>query len=464
MATLVNRRQFLASLSAGAATVAASGAFARKALASGQEPKRIIMLSGGHGSIYDLWKMRPQGQGDVGDWKVDLMSLDESDFSRSLTPLFNYRNRLNVVDGLSQVTGELDIGGYRHEKGWIHAWTGAWVSFTGSDLFSTTPSLDQLVAAQIARSDRLPSLELQVNHGRPICHAGLMQQLPLEDDPRKVFDRMFGLANADDPMTRNAGSILDFAMDQYRSLKDRLSSGDQQRLTAHFDLVRQLEERVVGLQTAACDTGSLDNLANTEEGYDAIFMSMADLIAAAFSCDMTRVATISLGDLPSEDFGWGWYLSGDAHNDFAHRIFDDPTAAEAMSDYVAQHAAQVAYLIGLLEAIPDADSGSLMDHTLIVWGNELGDGWHGYDRYNWLTAGGGWHFEEGVYRHFEFGATPVAMLTGQGMVSHCGLPHQHLLVDCANAMGLGVDHVGISHCQSKDGDYIDLTGGLPPIA
>lgn len=466
MSPIVNRRQFLAGLTAGAgaATVAASGTFARAALASGQEPKRLLVLSSCHGTVYDLWKMRPEGRTDRGDWRVGLRGLSEAEFSRSLAPLYAHRDRLSVVDGLSQVTGELDLAGYRHEKGWVHAWTGAWVHFTGSDLFSTTPSLDQLVAAEVARPDRLPSLELQIAEGRPICHAGPRQQLPLEADPTRVFNRMFGLADSSDPMVQRSGSILDFALGQYRLLRNRLSGGDQQRLAAHYDLVRQLEERIGGLQAAVCDTGTLNNLARTSEGYTALFMSMADLITAAFSCDMTRVATLSLGDLPSEEFGWGWYLSGDAHLDFAHRIHDDATAAEAMSDYTAQHAAQLAYLIGLLESVPDADGGSLMDHTLIVWGGELGDGWHGYDRYNWLTAGGGWHFDEGTYTHFEFGATPVEMLTGRGVISHCGLPHQHLLVDCARAMGLSVDHVGLPQCQSKDGDRIDLTGGLPPVA
>lgn len=463
MSLLLNRRQLLSSLGVGASAVAAAGLSARKALAAGTPPKRMVVLSTGHGTIYDLWKMRPRGRGERGDWSEDLVGLSEADFSRSLAPLFPYRSRLQVCDGLSMVTGELDISGYRHEKGWIHAWTGAWVSFTGSDLFSTEPSLDQLVAAQIARPDRLPSLELKVGEdARPICHAGPLQQLPLEGDPERVYQRMFGLAESDDPLLARQGSVLEFALDQYHSLKARLGAGDQQRLAAHFDLVRQLEERIEGLQTAVCDTGSLSNLARTSEGYDAVFMSMADLVAAAFSCDMTRVVSLSMGDLPSDDFGWGWYLSGDAHLDFAHRIFDDSTAAEAMSDYTAAHAAQLAYLIGLLEALPDGAGGSLMDHTLIVWGGELGDGWHGYDRWCALTAGGGWHFDEGTYQHWEFGATPVQMLTGHGVVEGCGLPHQHLLVDCARAMGLDVDHVGVAACQSKAGVRVDLTGGLPP--
>ena len=465
MMSPVNRRQFLSALGAGAgaSAVATTGLWGPRAWA-GTAPKRFILLSSSHGTVYDYWKMRPRGRTDRGDWSEDLMGLSPDAFSRALAPLHPYRSRLQILDGLSMATAELDISGYRHEKGWLHAWTGDWVHFTGADLFSTGPSLDQIVAGAIARPDRLPSLELQVEEGRPICHAGHSQQLPLEGDPRAAFDRVFGLLNSTDPLLQAQGSILDFAIEEYKGLRGYLRPADRARLAAHFDLVRQLEQRLVGLSEATCDTGSLLGLAGTSEGYDALFQSMADLVAAAFSCDLTRVATLSLGDLPSDDFGWGWYLSGDAHNDFAHRIFQDDESAQAMSDYTAAHAAQLAYLIGLLESIPDPEGGSLMDHTLIAWGSELGDGWHGYDRWCALTAGGGWHLDTGTYRHWEFGGTPIALLTGRGRIERCGLPHQHMLVDIAQAMGVGVDHIGLDHVRSKAGATIDLTGGLPATA
>ena len=454
----MNRRHFLSALGLGAAGIAATG---RKALGSTDVPKRLIILSTGHGTVYDGWKMRPGGLRDDQPWAVDLAGLAQSDFSRALEPLYGHRSRLQVLDGLSMTSAELDISGYRHEKGWLHAWTGAWVYFTGSDLFSTTASIDQIVAANIARPDRLPSLELGVAGGRPIVHAGQAQQLPIEEDPRKAWDRLFGLSTSSDPLVRKQGSILDFALKEFDAQRSKLRPVDQERLTSHFDLVRQLERRIAGLSEATCDTGDLDTLAQAGEGYDMVWQSMADLAVAALSCDHTRVISMSLGDLPSEDFGWGWYLSGDAHNDFAHRIADDTQAAEAMTDYTRKHAEQLAYLIDLLEAIPDPDGGTLMDHTLIVWGGELGNGWHAYDEYCCLTVGGGWHFDEGRYLHWPFGSTPVEMLSAEGGMRMSGLPHQHLLTDVVNAMGVGVDHVGVHTLQSKRGDRIDVTGGLP---
>ena len=259
--------------------------------------------------------------------------------------------------------------------------------------------------------------------------------------------------------------MLDYALAEYDALKGSLRPIDRERLSTHFELVRQLEQRIQGLSEAACDTGGIDSLASSSEGYDAVWTSMADLVAAALSCDLTRVVSLSLGDLSSDDFGWGGYLSGDAHNDFAHRIGEDPQAAEAKTDNTRKQAEQPAYLIGLLESIPDPDGGSLIDHTLIVWGGELGNGWHAYDQYCALTVGGGWHFDMGRYVHWPAESTPVPMLSASGDFVMSGLPHHHLLVDVANAMGLDVDHVGVHTLQSKAGDRIDVTGGLPfPLA
>ena len=110
--------------------------------------------------------------------------------------------------------------------------------------------------------------------------------------------------------------------------------------------------------------------------------------------------------------------------------------------------------------MPDPDGGSLMDHT-IVWGGGLGNGWHAYDQYLPLTVGGDWHFDTGRYLHWPTASTPVEMLSASGGTVMSGIPHQHLLVDVVNAMGVETDHVGIHTLESKAGDRISVRGGLP---
>lgn len=451
----MNRRQFLASLGLGGGAAALS--IPRFAKANGVPPKRLIILSSGHGIAHEHWAIRPEGYSDAAPWSLDLTAMTESEMSPSLAPLHGVRRHLNVLDGLSMATAELDISGYRHEKGWIHAWCGSWVYFTGSDLFSTTPSLDQLVAAAIARPDRLPSLELTIEDGRPIAHGGKGLQLPATGSPEAVWDRLFGLS-AD---TGSRSRVLDFARAEGDSLLGRLGAADRGRLESHTDMLRQLEQRFEGLATADC--AAVDRESLSSASYDDTFDAMCELVAAAFACDLTRVATLSLGDLPSRDFGWGDYLSGDAHNDFAHRLYVDPLASQAMGDYVAHHARQFARLVELLASIEEPDGSTLLDNTLVVWGNELGDGWHGYMRYGMVTAGGGWAWETGRVLHEPYGVTPIAMVTPDGAEPVCGTPHQHALVSIARAMGLSVDHIGLTDVRNKAGQYIDLTGGLPGL-
>ena len=452
---ILDRRRFLSALGLGSAGLALGG-FPR-ALGGDELPKRLIVVSSSHGTAYNGWKMRPGGEPEDGSWELDLSSMDAADFSRALEPLFPHRDRMLCLDGLSMTSAERDISGYRHEKGWVHAWTGDWVLLNGSDVLATAPSLDQLVAREIARPDRIPSLELSIQEGRPICHAGKAQQLPLEEDPLAVHERMFGLAAGSAGTAQRRKSILDFARGEYDAIAPKLAAGDRAKLGQHFDLVRGLERRLAGLAEMSCE-GPRPNPGawNYQDQYKA----MVESVAAAFTCDVTRVASLSLGDVPPSAFGWG-DRSGDAHNDFAHQLFAEGEAMAAMTDYTRFHAAQIAHLVDTLSSIPEGD-GSVRDNTLIVWGNELGDGWHGYRDWPAVVIGGSWHFRTGRYMHWPKGSLDIDMLVPNGFAAS-GLPHNHLLTSVAQAMGLATDAVGIRELSNTRGDRFDITGPLPGL-
>jgi hypothetical protein len=200
--------------------------------------------------------------------------------------------------------------------------------------------------------------------------------------------------------------------------------------------------------------------------YDATFDVYADLIAAAFSCDITRVVSLSLGEMPTADFGAD-HITDDVHKGLAHEIYNDPAKYVAMADYLTHHSGQVARLVALLEATPDVDGRSVMDNTLIVWGSELGNGWHGYQTYCPTIIGGDWHFRTGRYLHLPH-ETPIEMMvptqieTG-GYTQMSGRPHQHLLVSVAQAMGVDVDHFGIHLAMGQRGDHVDCSGPLEEL-
>lgn len=451
----MNRRQLLAALGLGAGGLALGGISPimrpRRVQAQDAGPiRRLLIISNGHGNVHENFRMTFSGRPDTAQWEAPINETDA--WSPILAPLQRHSARLNVLDGLSLATPELDLPGYRHEKGWIHAWTGNLAELTGRNLFATTPSLDQLVAREIARMDRLPSIELSIDDGRPVSHAGRQQQLPMEESPIAAYNRLFGADTGAIPGT--AAAVLDFAQQEYALLGAGLSPADSLRAEQHRTLIEGLRGRLQGLSTLGCE-GEPPLMG---EGYDDAFDAHIDVITAAFTCDVTRVATLSLGDLPPSALPFQ-PTSGNVHDSWAHELYAREEAKRGMTAYMAVHAAQIARLLDRLEAIEDPQGGSLLDHTLVAWGSEMADGWHGYERYCVVLAGGGWAWPTGRYLHFPYRTGPITVVAPDGKV-RSGVPHQHLLVSLAKAMGLDVDAVGLSSIMTRDGELVDLTGAL----
>lgn len=463
-----NRRKFLQGLgyTGGALGMSGLGMLGRLGRAAeGEAPKRLLVISHCHGWAYDGWKMRPSGTSESTPWDIALTHLSAKEMSEPLAPLHRHRNRMLAVDGLSLATAELDMDGNRHDTGWVNAWTGNWADFSGTDTRSNSASIDQLVAEHIARTDRLPSIELSVDSnlegGRPISYAANGARLPVANTPMLAWQRLFGLTSNPDPLVLRQRDVLDFAHAEYTALRSRLGTEQQQRLDAHYDLLHNLGERIEGLANLTC--GDMPSAPETPLSYDANFDAFAELIAAGFACDITRVASLSLGEMPTADFGAD-HITDDVHKGIAHLIYDNPTLHQAMVDYLTVHAGQVARLVDLLEATPDVDGRSVMDNTLILWSSELGDGWHGYQHWCPVILGGSWHFRTGRYVYMPH-ETPIQLLVPpsidpSGYVTTSGRPHQHILVSVAQAMGMDVDQIGIDAVQGQTGEWVDCRGPL----
>ena len=436
---------------------------------SAGSPKRLLLVSHCHGWTADTWRIRPDGATDSDAFSLDLTRLPEADWSQSLAPLYRHRRHLIALEGLTLLTAESDVGGNRHDRGFIHAWTGNWADFSSSDSRSTSASIDQLVAAAIARPDRLPSLELSVDStgevGRPMSYAASGVRLPVANTPDAAWQRLFGLSASPDPLVLRQRDAIAAAVSELDVLGSRLGSHGAARLSAEATHLDALSARISGLADLSCPT--VPERVATSLEFDARFDAMSDLIAAAFACDLTRVISLSLGELPTADFG-GEAISDDVHKGIAHEVFDDSDKSAAMSRYFVTHAEQVARLVDLLAATPDPGGGSLLDHTLIVWGSELGNSWHGYQHYLPVLIGGSWAFQTGRYHHQPH-ATPAPVTVHpsvhpDGEVPLGGLPHQKMLVSVAQAMGLSIDHVGIPHFQSLSGQLVDASGPLASLS
>lgn len=431
-------------------------------------PKRLLVISHCHGWPYDAWKIRPDGMPEGAPWELNLSSLSKDAFSAPLAPLFPHRNRLLALDGLSLATAELDMDGNRHDTGWIHSWTGNWADFSDTDTGAQSASIDQIISTHIARHDRLPSLEISVDDageaGRPISYAINGKRLPVENNAQSVWDRLFSPALGKNTLAPRQRDVLEYAYTEYSRLAPRLGSAQQKKMGAHFELLLGLSDRIEGMATAQC--GGAPEHAMELHNYTDRFDAFAELIGAAFACDLTRVISLSLGEMPTRDFGWD-HLTDDVHKGLAHEIYNNPDKHQAMTDYLVMHAEQVARLVSVLESLPDSDGNSVMDNTLIVWGSELADGWHGYRHYCPVLIGGSWHFQTGRYLHWPH-ETPIEILvpahvSNEGYSKVSGKPHQHLLVSVAQAMGVDTESVGLERVQGQTGELVDCSGALPDL-
>ncbi len=432
----------------------------------GGPPRRILFVMSYHGTVYENWRMRPGNPNEGAEWDADLATMAETDFSPILQPLHAYRDRMMVLDGLDLVTVKPQGGGIGHFMSPINAMTGSQVVDAGPDSRATSPSLDQIIAQEIARPDHYASLEVGLGDA-PISAPAANQALPRETRADHLFDRIFPDAGNEEPMgpptigtrLRQAqGSMLDMVADEYDRLMPNLSAQDKQKLDLHRDMVRELEQRLSGLAAIDCTAPDrpVHPMHSDPESYNIRVQQFSELLTIAMACDMTRVATVVLPQMPNSAFG---APAGDVHQDYAHNVeAGDPTAIEQMTNYNARHANHLLSLLDLLASVPE-DNGTLLDNTLVVWNNEMANGSHRQDPYPMVLFGGSniplrW----GQYLYWPSnGPTPQGSNNFNSM-NGSGYPQNHVLTSMAQAMGLDVDAIGDASVSGMGGETIDCTG------
>ncbi len=447
----VNRRQLLQALglSAGSLFLPSRG------LAMSAAPaKRILFFVTGHGTVYDSWKMRPGGQGDDVDFDADLTTLGSADWSPILAPLERHASKLTILDGLAHV-GSIAAAFNEHEEGHATCLTGDLpLPVDGALGKPSGPSIDQILAATATTPFR--SLEYAVIGGWNVNFDELGNPIPYESDPVAAWNRLFpggidGLDSTAGRIARNQHRVLDLAKQRFDALAPRLSTEDRIKLEAHRDLIADLETQVLALQSLSCDP--IDQPGSSWPAPAEEMEAFQGLAVAALSCGLTDIITLRGGQLPNDLIG---APAGDIHNDYAHSADSDPTAAGVMTDYHTWYAERFAELLDKLDAIPEA-GGTMLDHTIVVWTNELSTGSHHHDNLPIVVAGGTFAFQTGRLVRY----APVSTVQGPWGVTPVGRPHNLLLTSLAQAMGqTSVTSVGMTQVALSDGSMLDCTGAL----
>lgn len=375
-------------------------------------PKRFVVFFSANGTIKDQWQ--PTGT--------------ETNFTLSpiLQPLTGSESDLLIMRGLNNEASYI-YEPNAHDASMATMLTADKLvlgpSGTGRaghvlDGTSNGPSIDQEIARIIGGATKLPSLELGVQSTTTILEPmplrmsyrgarGNAKSVPLEDDPQKVFSRLFmdntvsnGGSAAVDALRKQRKSVLDFVLRDFTRLNGKVGADDRQKLERHANTVRELEKSLEKLGgTLACQvpasapTVSLDPVDCMQDGrrakcygdFATLGKAQMDLLVLALACDLTRVVTLQWSTAESTVYHKWLNVAGE-HHLMSHDARGNRQDLINISKWYAERFAE---LIGALKSQSDAD-GTLLGSSVVLWANELSDGdTHNRRDLGWIIAGQG---------------------------------------------------------------------------
>ena len=310
------------------------------------------------------------------------------EFKPIMKPLEPFRNQLTVVGGL-------DLG--PHPQGAGHtAPAPMWLSGVGfketdgADVKAGT-TIDQMIAQRIGRDTPFPSLELAAADLTSMvgaCETGFSctylntiawstptTPLPMESNPRTVFERMFGDPGTKEQRLRRIShdrSILDAILGSEARLSRRLSRSDRARLGDYLESVREIERRIEAQEKQAQSSLSIpESPAGIPSAYEEHVGTLFDLMAIAYQADITRVVTFML-ERELSNRSYPQVGSDEAHHGLSHHG-GDPVKIEKFTKANTYHVTLFSRFLEKLRDTPDGD-GSLLDHSLLVFGSGMGVG------------------------------------------------------------------------------------------
>ena len=325
-------------------------------------------------------------------------------------PLAPFQDHLLMLSGL--VNKEADAmpgeGAGDHSRGQGAFLTGVHPKKTEGADIQAGISMDQIAAKELGQYTQLASLELALESSDFVgsCDPGYScvyestiswrsptTPLPMEHNPRAVFERLFGDNGSTDPAARvvrirEDRSILDAVTQTVARLQRGLGSRDRAKLTEYLEAIRDVERRIQKAEEqSARELPVVEQPAGVPTTYEEHAKLMFDLQVLAYQCDLTRVITFMMGrELSNRTYPE--IGVPDAHHSVTHHQ-GDPEKMARVTNINTYHAKLFAYFLEKLRSTPDGD-GSLLDHAMIIYGSGLSDGnMHAHNDLPILLAGGG---------------------------------------------------------------------------
>ena len=366
----------------------------------------------------------------------------------TLQSLAEFKDRILLMGGLADESANLVRGGGDHARSagtfltCVPFRSGAGADVTGSI------SMDQIAARELQKETQLASIELGIESNAMVgnCDGGsscaftntiawrnATTPLPIENDPRAVFERLFGASGSTDKGARLARirrdqSILDFVSGEVGNLGKMIGPQDNAKIEEYLDSVRDIERRIQ--MAEAQNTRELpvvDQPVGVPTDYAQHARLMMDMLALAYQTDMTRISTFMLAREVSAH-AYPEIGVSDSHHPLSHHQ-DEAAKLERLHKINEYHFQQFAYLVKKMATIPEGD-GTLLDHTLFLYGTGISDS--------------NTHFHDDL---------PIALIGGKGTgivggryIRHPkGTPLANLYVSLLDKLGFPVEKFGDSN-------------------
>ena len=309
----------------------------------------------------------------------------------TLASLNPHKDRVVLCGGLDDESANLVKGGGDHARSAGTFLTCVPFKITnGADVFASV-SMDQMAARETSKETQITSLELGIESNSMVgnCDGGAScaytntiawrtptTPLPIENDPRAVFERLFGTSGSTDPAARQARldrdrSILDAVGAELRGLERVIGAGDRVKLDEYVDSVRDIERRIqMAEDQNTRELPVVDQPVGVPADYVEHARLMMDLLALAYQTDLTRISTFMLA---REVSGRAYPEIGvpDSHHPLSHHQ-DEPAKLERLHKINQHHFAQFGYLVDKLANLAEGD-GSMLDSTLFLYGTGISD-------------------------------------------------------------------------------------------
>jgi hypothetical protein len=321
-----------------------------------------------HGAVMDKWTPTKEGA----DFELPPI----------LAPLAPFQKQLTVLSGLENKSAVATP---------VHAITpGTWLSCMppriSHDPFGGI-TIDQIAAQKIGQETQLPSIEVATeeqggegscdrnygcSYGKTISFRTPSTPLPMEHNPRKLFQQLFGQGDTAAErvaLNREDQSVLDLVRRDAADLSRSLGARDRALLDDYLSTVREIERRVQKhSQATASDTKLPDAPAGIPTGFDEHIQLMFDLIALAYQANLTRVSTFMMAAEVSNQ-PYSFMGIPDAFHPLSHHQ-NNPAKMERLSKVQIYHTQVFAKFVKKLAQMPDGD-GSMLDHSLILYGSNM---------------------------------------------------------------------------------------------